>query len=375
MRDGKTAWQLGYGTEARIDQLRPMYCRAWLTIPPPDLPRSAKIHDRGIMCIHLGSDGLGYRLLVVGWNAIRVSANVTFEEDVFPGLSTGPLIQGGSSAPAQGGITPITPQTQEEEDDPWEAGHTPQGTNTGTQGTNTGTPIETPQGTRHQTGRANEPIALRLDKDPTESDTEPQHISQRLTRNRTPTPHAYQCDEDHEIGFGATGPEAAFTESALNALNPEPKSRPEMLARPPKEREEWIGAEGKELKNHENNGTFRDTVPITHVDKTKVINTTWAYKNKTGDTGELDKRKARLATADIKGLKRHENEDFQSSFSSGMSMTSFRCIIALAAYYGHPVYQLDFTGAYLQKPVPADKKIYVRCAPTWICGVHPRQVG
>jgi transposase InsO family protein len=108
VRDGMTAWQLGYGTKARIDQLRPMYCRAWLTIPPPDLPRSAKIHDRGIMCIHLGSDGLGYRLLVIGWNAIRVSANVTFEEDVFPGLSTGPLIQGGSSAPAQGGITPNT---------------------------------------------------------------------------------------------------------------------------------------------------------------------------------------------------------------------------------------------------------------------------
>ncbi len=368
VRDGQTGWQIGYGKKARIGHLRPMYCRAWLKLPPPDLPRSAKIHDRGIMCIHLGSDGLGYKLLVIGWNAIRVSANVTFEEDVFPGLSTGPLVQGGSSAPAQGGITP-TPETHEDDNDQWDIGYTPQDTEA-PQGTHTETLTETPQATRQQPGRAEEPIALRLDADLTDpaepTNTEPQYISQRLTRNRTPTPHAYQCDEDHEIGFNATGPESAFTESALNALNPEPKSRPEMLARPPPERKGWIAAEGKELKNHENNGTFRDTVPITHVDKTKVINSTWAYKNKTGDTGELDKRKARLATADIKGLKRHENEDFQSSFSSGMSMTSFRCIIALAAYYGFPVYQLDFTGAYLQKPVPADKKIYVRCAPGYV---------
>jgi len=62
VRDGLTAWQVAYKKKARIDHLRPMFCRAWLKIPPPDLPRSAKVYDRGVECLHVGSDGPSYRL-------------------------------------------------------------------------------------------------------------------------------------------------------------------------------------------------------------------------------------------------------------------------------------------------------------------------
>jgi hypothetical protein len=154
--------------------------------------------------------------------------------------------------------------------------------------------------------------------------------------------------------------------AALDAVKPTgaPTSRKEMLGRPPQERQRWTKAEALELNNHEANRTFRAKVALADLPpNTKVIPLTWAYAEKVGEDGRVHKDKARLAGKDLKGVWRFEGRDFDNATSSALPLSAFRVICAISAVAGNTLYQADFTGAYLQKAVPLDKKIYVAPPP------------
>ena len=202
---------------------------------------------------------------------------------------------------------------------------------------------------------------------PPDDATIAQRLPWRSARDRHP--HALAAnDANHSpviegVGDGA---EVDIVQAARDMTEPttEPKRHSDIATMPESEQARWYEAEKTELANHASNGTFRAKVPVTHLPPgTRVTNTTWAYKDKIGPTGVPIKAKGRLSAQDIKGLRRHPCEHFVTSFSSALPLAAFRVLLALTAYTGNMLFQLDFTGAYLQKKVPADKKIYVRAAP------------
>ena len=147
-------------------------------------------------------------------------------------------------------------------------------------------------------------------------------------------------NEEHEV---PTVSEQQIAEAALSETVP--TKHHDIIGMQEKEKEGWLKAEADELENHKNNRTFRAEVPITEVDPKKVVRSTWSYKEKIGQDGKPYKRKARLATQDLKGVFRHEGADFDTSVSSAMTMTGFKVLLAIAAWTGFPLFQLDFTGA------------------------------
>ncbi|MCP3995100.1 MAG: hypothetical protein GY722_08540 [bacterium] len=309
---GKTPWELAFGRKPSISHLRTLFCRCYLKVPPPDLPPGSKVADQGVPAVHLGLSGSGYLVYVPKWNSIRSSANVTFDETHMPGLATTDRAFEGER-PNQGQCERNDRGECDDDDD---------------------------------------------DDEPTHKDkpAEPT-IAQRLSRPGRGT-RANWVNEDHD---GPTISENQVVEAALSAMAPsnhkDIESMPETL------RKGWLKAEAEELANHESNGTFRAKVPITEVDAKSVVRSTWSYKEKIGEDGKPCRLKARLAAQDLKGIFRHQGKDFDTSFSSAMTTVGFKVLLALAAWSGHPIFQLDFTGAYLQKPVPIEKKIYVRAAP------------
>ena len=126
---------------------------------------------------------------------------------------------------------------------------------------------------------------------------------------------------------------------------------------------EWYASEKQELENLRDRGVFRKKHRVSKVGNSPITRLTWAYKHKTSSTGSLGKRKSRVAGQDIKGLFRFEGRDFETATSSAIRYAAARLLLALAAYLGLTVFQLDFTGAYLQTPVPMEKKIYVHPPP------------
>jgi len=85
----KTPWEWLTGHRPQVGRFRPMFCRAYMKIPPPDLPRGHKIHPQGVECMNLGNapSQPGYVLWVLGWGVVRVSSDVYFLEREFNGLS------------------------------------------------------------------------------------------------------------------------------------------------------------------------------------------------------------------------------------------------------------------------------------------------
>jgi hypothetical protein len=64
----------------------------------------------------------------------------------------------------------------------------------------------------------------------------------------------------------------------------------------------------------------------------------WVYKIKHDSKGDIDRFKARLMT---KGFTQRGGIDYNEMFSPVSSKDSFRIIMALVAYYGLELHQMD----------------------------------
>ncbi|KAL8097695.1 hypothetical protein AgCh_030709 [Apium graveolens] len=76
----------------------------------------------------------------------------------------------------------------------------------------------------------------------------------------------------------------------------------------------------------------------------KPIGCKWVYKRKIGADGQMETYKARLVG---KGFKQRQGIDFDETFSPVALLKSIRILLAISAYYGYEIWQMDVKMAFL----------------------------
>ncbi|KAL8104523.1 hypothetical protein AgCh_028663 [Apium graveolens] len=76
----------------------------------------------------------------------------------------------------------------------------------------------------------------------------------------------------------------------------------------------------------------------------KPIVCKWVYKRKIGADGQVETYKARLVA---KGFKQRQGIDFDETFSPVALLKSIQILLAIAAYYGYEIWQMDVKTAFL----------------------------
>ncbi|CAH9060191.1 unnamed protein product [Cuscuta europaea] len=104
---------------------------------------------------------------------------------------------------------------------------------------------------------------------------------------------------------------------------------------------EWTQAMEEEIKAIEKNQTW-DLVTLPR--DRSVIGLKWVYKTKYNSDGSISKHKARLVA---KGYAQQEGIDYEETFSPVARFETVRIVLALAAQWKLPVYQLDVKSAFL----------------------------
>ena len=113
----------------------------------------------------------------------------------------------------------------------------------------------------------------------------------------------------------------------------EPTSFQDAISGP--ESKEWIEAIQSEVSSLEENQTWRPCcLPLGR----KAISIKWVFKKHTNAEGKVCRYKARLV---CKGDMQRECIDFFETFASLAKCQSIRCLIAIAAYYGLKLEQMD----------------------------------
>jgi hypothetical protein len=132
----------------------------------------------------------------------------------------------------------------------------------------------------------------------------------------------------------------------------DPRSRQQALKQ---DKEGWIAAEKKELKNHHDNGSWslidRAQVPAGR----RLIRLIWVYKVKR--SGAL---KARLC---VQGCTQMQGVDFDQTFCATMRSGSLRLLCSLAARHSLDMRRWDFVSAYLQGELLEDEVVYCQMPP------------
>lgn len=124
--------------------------------------------------------------------------------------------------------------------------------------------------------------------------------------------------------------------AAIHDTRNEPKSYVEASKDP-----QWISAMENEIQALVDNQTWE----VVDLPKgKKAIGFKWVYKVKLKSDGSLERFKARLVT---KGFNQKYGVDFEETFSPVIKMTTFRCLLAIAASHKWVIHQLDINNAFL----------------------------
>ncbi|KZV47100.1 retrovirus-related Pol polyprotein from transposon TNT 1-94, partial [Dorcoceras hygrometricum] len=120
----------------------------------------------------------------------------------------------------------------------------------------------------------------------------------------------------------------------------------------------WRNAMDAEIAAIEKNNTWT----LTELPQgQKTIGVKWIYKTKMKENGEVDKFKARLVA---KGYKQEYGVDYKEVFAPVARHDTIRLVIALAAQYSWPIFQLDVKSAFLHGDL--EEQVYIDQPPGYI---------
>lgn len=113
------------------------------------------------------------------------------------------------------------------------------------------------------------------------------------------------------------------------------------------ESSKWLAAIKEELKAHEENNTW------TIIDKTdkKAITSKWIFKIKKNKEGAIEKYKARLCA---RGFSQVRDIDYSETFAPTTRYDSIRVLLSLAAKYNYEIVQFDVKTAFLYGDLDED---------------------
>ncbi|KAH9452549.1 hypothetical protein Pst134EB_033519 [Puccinia striiformis f. sp. tritici] len=138
--------------------------------------------------------------------------------------------------------------------------------------------------------------------------------------------------------------------NAVGYLKEDPRSYNEAISSI--HREDWSKAIESELGNMDKHGVWT-VVPLTS--DMHPLSTTWVFRRKTNQDGNLTKFKARLC---VRGFLQKEGRDYTDVFSPTGRLTSLRILLTLCALNHFEVHQMDVKCAFLNgKP---DELLYIR---------------
>ncbi|KAJ3531725.1 hypothetical protein NM688_g7534 [Phlebia brevispora] len=88
----------------------------------------------------------------------------------------------------------------------------------------------------------------------------------------------------------------------------------------------------------------------------RVVSSTWAFRQKCGPLGKIEKYKARLCA---KGYTQVQGLDYNETFAPVVKFDSIRVLLAIAAKYNLEIHQMDVKSAFLNADL--EEEIYMEC--------------
>lgn len=120
----------------------------------------------------------------------------------------------------------------------------------------------------------------------------------------------------------------------------------------------WQTAMDEEIKAIDRNNTWE----LTELPKgSQPIGVKWVFKRKMNAQGELERYKARLVA---KGYKQKEGIDYDEVFAPVVRMETIRLLIAQAAQFKWPIFQMDVKSAFLNGVL--EEEVYIEQPPGYM---------
>ena len=161
----------------------------------------------------------------------------------------------------------------------------------------------------------------------------------------TPTKRAssIRVQKNHPVDNIIGNPNAGVTTRSREIISNacfisrfEPKNVKEALSD-----EYWINAMQEELGQFRRNEVWE---LVSRPDDVNVIGTKWIFKNKTDESGNVTRNKARLVA---QGYTQIEGIDFDETFAPVARLESIRLLLGVACMFKFKLYQMDVKSAFL----------------------------
>jgi hypothetical protein len=123
---------------------------------------------------------------------------------------------------------------------------------------------------------------------------------------------------------------------------------------------EWQAAIQKEYRNLKHKGTWKLMQRTQLPSHAKVLPGKLVLKTKRDKNGSITKRKARWVA---KGFRQQQGTDFDQTYAGVCKTTTWKLAIALAAFFGLEIEQVDVVGAFLNSDT--DIEIFMDVPPDW----------
>ncbi|KAH9464516.1 hypothetical protein Pst134EB_033278 [Puccinia striiformis f. sp. tritici] len=164
-----------------------------------------------------------------------------------------------------------------------------------------------------------------------------------------PAPNNISSDIDAANIFSGSR-RSGHSANAVGYMKEDPRSYTEAITSI--HRDDWSKAIESELGNMNKHNVWT-VVPLTK--DMHPLSTTWVFRRKTDQDGNLTKFKARLC---VRGFLQREGRDYTDVFSPTGRLTSLRILLTLCALNNFEVHQMDVKCAFLNgKP---DELLYIR---------------